>query len=136
MDLTNPVVQLCVEGMQAEQEGRADVAGALFLRAWQAAEDDYDACIAAHYLARQQSTPEDSLHWNQECLNRADLVGDERVRGFYASLHGNLARAYRELDRPEQAREHYLLAVRHLDDVPAGPYRDSITYALAEISED
>ncbi|MFI0785470.1 hypothetical protein ACH4Q6_07735 [Streptomyces lydicus] len=81
-----PVVRLCVEGMQAEAEGRAEAALELFQRAWDTATDDYEACIAAHYLARHQKSPEDTLRWNQECLDRADRVGDERVRGFYPSL--------------------------------------------------
>jgi len=97
MDLDDPVVRLCAEGMQAEAAGRSDEAHALFRQAWDAATDDYGACVAAHYLARHQKTPEDVLRWNQECLERADRLGDERVRGFYPSLHLNLARAHDEL---------------------------------------
>ncbi|RGC68468.1 hypothetical protein C5N14_13190 [Micromonospora sp. MW-13] len=33
--------------------------------------DDYDACVAAHYLARQQDDPEEILRWNQEALRHA-----------------------------------------------------------------
>ncbi|TWE22654.1 hypothetical protein [Prauserella muralis] len=85
----NPVVRLCGEGMAAEAQGRPAEARTLFERAWQAATDDYEACVAAHYLARHQPTPEDTLHWNQVCLERAD-----RVAGFHASLHATLARAH------------------------------------------
>lgn len=55
-DPENVVVRLCAQGMQAEAEGRDAQARDLFLQAWEAAEDDYDACIAAHYLARHQPT--------------------------------------------------------------------------------
>ncbi|WP_329096889.1 hypothetical protein [Streptomyces sp. NBC_01439] len=130
-DPENIVVQLCVQGMQAEAEGRDVRARELFLQAWEAAEDDYDACIAAHYLARHQPTPQETLHWNQECLTRADKVGDDRVRGFYASLHGNMARAHRDLGQIEQAREHFEAAAKLIDDVPAGPHQQWLRYRIA-----
>jgi hypothetical protein len=131
MDLDNPVVRLCGEGMQAESEGRAADAHALFRQAWYAATDDYDACVAAHYLARHQSTPEDTLRWNKECLDRADRVGDDRVRGFYPSLHLNMARAHSELGEQDEARVHYQRAAECLDDAPPGPYREGIRFAAA-----
>jgi tetratricopeptide (TPR) repeat protein len=131
VDPTNPVVVLCAQGMQAEAEGRPDAARELFEQAWAAASDDFEACVAAHYLARQQSTPADALHWNQVCLDRADRVGDERVRGFYPSLHLNLAKAERELGRPELAAEHFRRAAEHIDDAPPGPYADGIRFAIA-----
>ena len=118
MDPDNPVVRLCTQGMQAESQGRADEARDLFLQAWKVAQDDYEACIAAHYLARHQPTPEETLHWNQECLDRADRVGDERVRGFYASLHGNMGRSHLELGQVDQAREHFLQAARRSTTFP------------------
>lgn len=130
-DPENIVVQLCAQGMQAETEGRDAQARDLFLQAWEAAEDDYDACIAAHYLARHQPTPQETLRWNQECLTRADKVGDDRVRGFYASLHGNMARAHRDLGQIKQAREHFESAAKHIDVVTAGPHNQWLRYRIA-----
>ncbi|MGP4001170.1 hypothetical protein [Streptomyces sp. 8N706] len=132
MDPNNPVVRLCSQGMRAEAECRDTDARSLFEQAWETAGDDYEACVAAHYLARRQPTPEQTLHWNQECLNRADLVGDDRVKGFYASLHVNMAKAYASLDEPGKAREHYKLAAAHIDDVPPGQYADWTRLAIAE----
>jgi len=132
VDPDNTVVRLCGEGMRAEVEGRADDARRLFHEAWDAAADDYEACIAAHYLARHQDTPEDVLRWNVECLERADKVGDERVRGFYPSLHLNIAEARKDLGEPVEARRHYLAAADRVGDVPAGPYGDGIRFAVAE----
>ncbi|MFD8491764.1 hypothetical protein [Amycolatopsis sp. NPDC059657] len=132
MEPGNPVVLLCGQGMQAEAEGRADDAHALFQQAWDAAADDYDACVAAHYLARHQKTPQDTLHWNQECLRRADLVGDERVSGFYPSLHLNMARAHEELGERAESHAHYRQAADRIQDTPAGPYQDGIRFAVAK----
>ncbi|MGW0809811.1 hypothetical protein [Nonomuraea sp. NPDC002799] len=131
MDPENVVVRLCTQGMQAEGEGREADARDLFLRAWEAAENDYDACIAAHYLARHQPTPQETLRWNQECLTRADRVGDDRVRGFYASLHGNMGRAHLDLGQTGPARAHFESAAGHLADVPAGPYGEWLGLRIA-----
>ncbi|MGW1373317.1 hypothetical protein ACWD6P_03430 [Streptomyces sp. NPDC002446] len=132
MDPELPVVRLCVEGMQAETEGRADVARGLFQQAWDIAADDYEACIAAHYLARHQKTPEETLHWNQECLARADRVGDERVQGFYPSLYVNLGQACRQLGQPALAHAYFVRAAERARDAPEGQYGDWNRFAIAE----
>ncbi|RKN10562.1 hypothetical protein [Streptomyces radicis] len=132
MDTDNPVVRLCSEGMRAEAEGRDDDARDLFRRAWETAADDYEACVAAHYLARHQPTPRLTLRWNLECLERADRVGDDRVRGFYASLHLAMAAAHGDLGERDAAREHFERAAARVDDVPPGPYRDGTRMAIAE----
>jgi hypothetical protein len=58
MDLSNPVIQLCMEGTCAEFEHHIEDACVLYQQAWEARTNDYDACIAAHYMARFQETPE------------------------------------------------------------------------------
>jgi hypothetical protein len=62
IDPTNPVVALCAEGMA--REGEPAVAKRLFEEARSSRTDDFEAAIAAHYLARHQPTPADTLHWN------------------------------------------------------------------------
>ena len=110
MDLNNAVTRLCLEGNRAEFEGRRVDARALFLQAWAAARDDYEACVAAHYLARFQETAEAALYWNQEALTRAEAVGDERVRSFYPSLYVNLGWAHERLGHGAEAARYYALA--------------------------
>ncbi|MFH8404582.1 hypothetical protein ACH4FX_07365 [Streptomyces sp. NPDC018019] len=132
MDPENHVVQLCVRGMEAEARGEEDEARRLFLRAWEDSADDYEACIAAHYVARHQTTPQGTLRWNQECLDRADRVGDERVRGFYASLYANMGRAHRELGDTAAAHEYFARAAARVPDVPEGDYGMWNRFAIAE----
>lgn len=122
MDPNNPVVALCAEGMRAEAERRWEDARRLFEQAWAVRQDDYDACVAAHYVARHQPLPADTLAWNQKALDHAAAVGDERVTAFYASLYLNLGHSYEVLDDADAARHHYVLAERSLDQVPDGPY--------------
>lgn len=65
MDTNNPVVKLCMDGMAAEAKSKFDDARQLFEQAWSISQDDYDACMAAHFLARHQDTPQAVLKWNQ-----------------------------------------------------------------------
>lgn len=112
MDPNNPVIRLCIAGTQAEFAGRIEEARRLYDQAWQAARDDYEACVAAHYVARFQEPAEEKLRWNQEALRRAEAVGDERVREFYPSLYLNLGHSYELLGKMEEARSYYDLAAK------------------------
>jgi hypothetical protein len=110
MDTNNPVVKLCVEGSRAELEGRRQDARDLYRQAWTLATDDFEACIAAHYVARFQDSPQQTLTWNLESLRRAEAVGDERVAAFYPSLYVNLGHSYEVLGQGEEAQRFYDLA--------------------------
>ena len=110
MDTNNPVIQLCMEGTRAEFEHRPEDACLLYQQAWEARTDDYDACIAAHYLARFQDSAEESLRWNQLALNHANAVDDERVKDFYPSLYLSLGRSYELVGNQREAQRNYALA--------------------------
>lgn len=122
MDPNNPVVKLCLAGMQAEGANRFADARRLFTQAWETSADDYEACIAAHFLARHQDNPQDTLRWNQEALSRADAAGGERVRGFYPSLYLNLGHSYETLGDTAEAARYYGLASQGMDQLPDGRY--------------
>jgi tetratricopeptide (TPR) repeat protein len=126
MDPENPIVKLCVEGMRAEGNGRMEEALALFTQAWQAAGDDFERCIAAHYVARHQDTPAAMLRWNLEALERARGVGDEQVAGFYPSLYLNLGYSYEQLGDADEAGRYYDLAEKMLGRLGDGRYADVV----------
>jgi hypothetical protein len=131
MDPNNPVVKLCAAGMAAEAEGRQGDAKALFERAWETSLDDFEACIAAHYVARHQATPADELEWNRIALERADRAGGERVQAFYASLYLNLAHSLEKLGRVGEACAEYARAAVELERLPAGPYAELVRTGVA-----
>ena len=131
IDPDNPVVKLCVQGMQAESEDRLEDARALFTQAWENSTDDYEACIAAHYLARHQADPGEMLQWNQVALEKAQTVEDERVMGFYPSLYLNLGYSYEQLGDLEAAVRYYEKAGSRLADLPPGAYSDVVQEAVA-----
>jgi tetratricopeptide (TPR) repeat protein len=131
IDPSNAVVRLCADGMSAEAEGRVTEAKALFERAWEAAADDYECCIAAHYVARHQDGPEQTLRWNAECLRYAELVGDERVAGFYPSLYLNMGHSHEQLGDLQKAEECYRAAEARLSALPDGAYGDMVRDGVA-----
>lgn len=130
MDSDNPVVKLCGAGMQAEAAGDVDRARALFAEAWEARTDQYEACVAAHYVARHQPTPEDRLAWNQAALDSAGRVTDERVRPFYPSLYFNLGTLHEALHNRDEAKRYYRLASECSDALPQAPYGDVVRSAI------
>ncbi len=50
------------------------------------AEDGYQACVVAHFMAHAQVEPDAQLDWHLRSLQAAEAVDDERVRAFYPSL--------------------------------------------------
>lgn len=123
IDLENRVVKLCIDGARAEFEGRLDDAHALYRQAWDTAQDDYEACIAAHYVARFQETPTAIFHWNQEALRRADVVAGSRVEAFYPSLYLSMGYACEQIGDRAEAQRYFDLAAAlgyaHLDEATA-----------------
>ena len=120
MDLNSPVIQLCVEGTRAEFAGKLNDARALYWQAWNTAKHDFEACIAAHYVASFQESPTDILFWNQEALNRANAVKNDLVKDFYPSLYLNMGYSYELLGNSSEAQRYYDLAAqlgyRHRDE--------------------
>ena|SRR5215204_2134897 len=110
MNLDNPVIKLCIEGTQAEFQGQIEKARSLYQKAWEAIQDDYDACIAAHYVARHQDNHHERLHWNQVALDKANAIPDSRVQEFYPSLFLNMGQSYELLGDLLEAKRYYDLA--------------------------
>jgi tetratricopeptide (TPR) repeat protein len=132
MDPENPIVKLCAAGMQAEFAGRLDEARSLFTQAWQQRQDDFEACIAAHYLARHQDDPQQTLYWNELSLKYAEAVEAERVRGFYPSLYLNMGHSHEMLGNLDEAARYYDLAASRVGDLAEDGYGEVVRSAVAE----
>lgn len=135
IDEDNPIVRLCVAGIEYEQRGEAEKAAASYRLAWDSSTDDLERCIAAHYVARCVTDAQQRLDWNTAALNAALSVGDERVEAFYASLHLNVGKSHEDLEQWADAARAYADAEVALRFVPPGPYRDTLTAAIARAQE-
>jgi tetratricopeptide (TPR) repeat protein len=101
------------------------------MRAWAARRDDFEACVAAHFVARHQDSPEEALRWNRAALEHADRDASGGVAGFYPSLYLNLGYSHEMLGDIDQAARCYETAAGLLDRLTAGPYRDMVENAVA-----
>ncbi len=119
----NPVVKLCLQGMAMEESGKSEAAGRLFLQAWTDATDDLEKFIAAHALARHNSSPALKLQWFETALKFALDINDVTVAGAFPALYQNIAKCYEELNDPDEAKRNYELAVSTRDPVSdTGPF--------------
>jgi len=57
MDVDNPVVTLCVRGMEQEGAGRPEQARELFEQAWESSADDYERCVWTTATAPRSAVP-------------------------------------------------------------------------------
>lgn len=134
IDADNPVVKLCAAGIEAEMQGRHEAAQALYRQAWEVRADDYEACIAAHYLARQQETLAAALHWNQaaldHALDHALAAPPEQIAGFLPSLYLNLGWSHEVLSDVGSARACYIEGGKRLANLPPGSYTDIVRDGL------
>ena len=89
--------------------GDRDGACSLYADMWAKAiraEDQYQACVIAHFMAHAHVEPEAQRDWHLRALHAADAVGDERVSGFYTSLYANLGEVTLRLGNLALAREY------------------------------
>ena len=128
IDPNNAVVLLCAAGM--ERDGEPEEARRLFQQAWDARRNDYDAAIAAHYLARHQRTPHETLRWNSLAVTHAERVVDGRTTELFPSLYLNLASSLTALGRLDEAREIIGRAKEHLEGLRADGYRDFLAIGI------
>jgi tetratricopeptide (TPR) repeat protein len=131
----NKVVKLCAEGMQLEAEGKVEEAHALFQKAWDIAENDFEAFTAAHYLARNQEDPNNVLKWNLEALTRAGLATDDAVKDVLPSLYLNVGKSYETLGNLADANHNYQLGADYSGHLPPGKYTDMIRNGIAAALE-
>ncbi|MEP6730337.1 MAG: hypothetical protein ABJE10_06855 [bacterium] len=128
---TNPVIVLCSAGMAVEDNPAEALAW--FEQAWNARRDDYDTCIAAHFIARVQRSPELVLHWNEIAVRHAEAVEDDRVRELMSSLYLNFGDANAALGNHEEAAAAAARACASLDAVPASGYRDFLAFSIRNL---
>ncbi|MDQ0989643.1 hypothetical protein [Streptomyces sp. V3I7] len=117
--------------------------------------DPLHRCTLAHYLADTQDDPADELAWDLRALSAAEESAEESadegeggregrpeggsagepaaVRGFYPSLHLNLAADYAKLGRREAARSHLRRARGAAIALADDSYGDGVRAAISRL---
>ena len=106
----NPIVQLCIQGMDMEEKGHVDEAARLFYEAYNQATNDFEKFTATHHVARVQKTTGDKLLWLQSELAYALKIDDEAVKAAFMPLYLAIAKCYEELGDEENAQKNRELA--------------------------
>jgi tetratricopeptide (TPR) repeat protein len=112
--------------MKQEGIGKMDEAARLFDLAWTQSANDFERCIAAHYVARHQASAELTLQWNQQALDCANRTTDGSTSQFLPSLYLNLGKSHEDLGNTAEARRLYERAAVNLTSLSAGAYRDIV----------
>jgi hypothetical protein len=107
METGNPIIKLCIAGTQAEFQHQIEEAKALYLKACQIQTNDYEACIAAHYMASHQKDPKIEFEWNQKALEYAGVCPEGLVNEFFPSLYVNMGKSFERLGDPISAQMYY-----------------------------
>lgn len=125
--------------------GDREEARGRFLDLWAEIGEDGDPlhrCTLAHYMADTQDDPSDELAWDLRALSAAEELTDGRVaehheslavRGFYPSLHLNLAADYVKLGRTEAARTHLRRARGAVGALGDDSYGDGVRAAIGRL---
>ena len=109
----NPVIKLCMQGMAAEENGKPDEAGKIFLEAYNDATNDFEKYLAAFYLARNQTVAADKLKWYETALQFGTKVNSDSVTSALQSLYVHIAKCYSELGDADNAEKYGELAEVH-----------------------
>ncbi|MFI9804157.1 hypothetical protein ACIHEJ_07265 [Streptomyces sp. NPDC052301] len=123
--------------------GDREEARSRFLDLWAEIGEDGDPlhrCTLAHYLADTQDDPADELAWDLRALSAAEELAEAHaggdplsVRGFFPSLHLNLAADYVKLGRAEAARSHLRRARSAAGALSDDGYGDGVRAAISRL---
>jgi hypothetical protein len=129
------VESLCQQGMRLERQGKLAEAKHAYAHAWSIRTSDYDACVAAHFMARVQSSPEETLRWNREALQRADAAASPRVATFYPSLYCCMGLSHEKLGDLAEAQHYLGLAAQHVHTLIQNEYGRTLKHTIRQAME-
>lgn len=107
---TNPIVQLCLQSMVADEKGRPEEAEKILHQAWFDATNDFEKFLAAHATARHSKPAAERLRWFTTALELALKVDTIETRSALPTLYDNIAKCHEELGNPDEAKKYHDLA--------------------------
>jgi hypothetical protein len=131
-DTENNIVKLCGSGMQLEGEGKPAEAANLFQQAWTEASTPTEKFIAAHYVARHQTSVADKLSWDEIALSQALQINGEVIKSVYPSLYLNIAKCYEDMNDLDNANKNYQLALTFVSFLANDGYGNMIQSGIRQ----
>ncbi|WP_305093531.1 hypothetical protein [Prescottella sp. R16] len=148
MTAPDPTMDTITRAVMLGRDGDTDAARSTLVDLWaeiSPSGDPLHRCTLAHYLADLYDDPAQALMWDVRALDAAAALTDDRaqqhhatltVRGFYPSLHLNLADNLRRLGSFDAARTHLDAATDCLDALGDDAYGQMIRTALDGVAAD
>jgi hypothetical protein len=148
MEQLDPTMMRITEAIVLLHGGDREGARKGFAQIWDevgADGDPFHRCTLAHYMADAQDDVKDELRWDVRALDAAACLTNERVnayhsslsvRGFFPSLHLNLADDYRRLGQVGKAREHLALSKELVDALPHTELGGMLRRGIARMADD
>ncbi|ONM48623.1 hypothetical protein [Nocardia donostiensis] len=145
MNHSDPTMAAITDAVTRGREGDGDTARDTLTALWESIGpqgDPLHRCTLAHYLADLHDDPAQALTWDIRAYDAALSLTDHRarqydsgldVRGFFPSLHLNLADNYRRLSSFDAARWEVDAARAAVDSLPDDGYGAMIRSALDEV---
>lgn len=119
----NPVVKLCLQGIDLEENGKSDQANQVFHQAWNEASDDLEKFMAAYYVARYQTNISDKQDWLNTALQIALKINNGTVNSALPALYTNIAKCYDETGDTKNAQKYVDLSISSNDHpTDKGPF--------------
>lgn len=109
-DPHDPIIQLCIQGMQLEETGDLKAAGKVFKQVWNDANNDFEKFLGAWFVARVQTGIDDRLKWYETALQLAAAINNDAVKAALSILHIKMAECYESLGNINEANKHRQLA--------------------------
>jgi len=106
----NPIVRLCLQGMEAAEKNNTAEASEYFQKAWSEGSSDFDRYLAAYYVATLKTDSQEKLEWLTIAVEHAEKSGSESAKTAYASLHIAIAACYQHLGETAKSAYHADLA--------------------------
>ncbi|MFE9575972.1 hypothetical protein ACFYO1_06275 [Nocardia sp. NPDC006044] len=143
--MTDDTMTAITRAVALGHEGQPDAARESLRSLWNSIGpqgDPLHRCTLAHYLADLHDDAAEALAWDIRALDAADALTNARaqefdpsldVRGFYPSLHLNLADNYRRLSSFPAAQRELAAARAKLHTLPESPYGTMIRTAVDEV---
>lgn len=134
-DPFDPIIRLCLNGMNLEDSGKSEEAHIVFMQAWKDASDDLGKFLSAYFIARLQNEKQKELDWLIKAMHHALNIEEVSVQSALPTLYNRIASCYEAVSVPINAKKYRDLACsKDLVPVDNGPFFHG-TKAVLDVGE-